>query len=182
MRVVPNAISVIFGAGLLALMLATLPDYASTIRPFVIDAGTNGKAEGRLFDARFTGWQIAKKLAFEQSGEQVERDTAERFLIGEVEVTGKAKSTLAEAVWQGASGRKYAATKRASNAPRSLDTNWLQPGLTDKRRVVFELPEDEISGGKLILSSGGSQAFDSALHLAPPATMPSLIQTAILKP
>ena len=179
MRFVANSAVLLTGAFLLGVMMTTAPDYNSVVRPFPSRASAGEIADGRVFDARFLGGRLAHRIEFERYGRQIGRDSEGVFLIADFEVSGVTASTLIAARWKGASGRDYAASARLNDAPNMLQLRFFQPGLTGKAFAVFELPEDEVSGGKLVLSRRGMTIFDSELHLeteriAPPSAVERL--------
>ena len=47
-----------------------------------------------------------------------------------------------------------------------------EPLLNDRALAVFELPDDEIVGGRLVLMARGSLIMDSTVYFAAPATLP----------
>ncbi|MBK4217423.1 hypothetical protein JJJ17_15955 [Paracoccus caeni] len=165
MRRIANLVVLLIGGGLLAGMLATVPDYNSAVQPFTTRVAAGEVAAGRLFSARFLDARTATEIAFERYGQTVLRETGGLFLIADFEVSDVRRSTRIEARWQGSSGREYSASKRFNWAPGDLETRWFQPGLTDRARAIFELPEDEIAGGRLILSTPAKPVLDSALYL-----------------
>ncbi|UFM64765.1 hypothetical protein LOS78_13885 [Paracoccus sp. MA] len=160
---------VLAGAALLGAMMQSAPDYDSTVQPFRSPVAAGETGEARSFRARFTGMRLAERIAFRRYGRDLVRDSDGLFLIAEIEAEARLASQRLDAVWQGASGRRYALSHRAEDIPRGLESRWFQPGLTDRAIAVFELPEDEVAGGALVLTGSASAVFDSALHLAPPA-------------
>ncbi|WJS86940.1 hypothetical protein [Paracoccus sp. TOH] len=160
---------VLAGAALLGAMMQTVPDHNSVVQPFRSAVAAGGTGEARSFRARFTGLRLADRIAFRRFGRDLVRDSNGLFLIADIEAEARLASLQLDAVWQGASGRRYALSHRAEDIPRGLESRWFQPGLINRAIAVFELPEDEVAGGALVLTSGFTAAFDSALHLAPPA-------------
>ncbi|MBV2143629.1 hypothetical protein KUG47_08970 [Falsochrobactrum sp. TDYN1] len=175
-RYVANGAVLLTGAVLLGAIMITAPDYNSVFQAFPSHASIGEIANGRMFDARFLGGRLTHRIDFEYYGRQVSRDTEGIFLIANFEVSGVTASTQLAAKWKGASGRDYAASARFEKAPKILQSLFFQPGLTSKGFVIFEVPEDEVLGGKLILSRRGVTILDSALHLetariAPPVAV-----------
>ncbi|AGT09158.1 DUF4352 domain-containing protein [Paracoccus aminophilus] len=160
-------------AALLGGMMLTEPDYNSVFRPFVTHVAASETGETRLFAARFTGWQTAESIDVASLGQELHRDTEGRFLIVDLELTGTISSTSLAASWQGASGRRYDTTKRISSFARDLRALTIQPGLQNKAVAVFELPADEIAGGRLILEARFDPPLEGTLHLAPPGPVPA---------
>ncbi|UFS65015.1 hypothetical protein LO749_00085 [Paracoccus denitrificans] len=159
---------VLAGAALLGAMMQTAPDYNSTVQPFRSHVAAGGTGEARSFRARFAGARLADRIAFSRFGTEFVHDTDGVFLIAEIEVEATIVSQRIDASWQGASGRRYALSRRAQDIPRGLDSHWFQPGLTGRAIAVFELPPDEVAGGELVVNNSFTAVFDSALHLAPP--------------
>ncbi|KXF74683.1 hypothetical protein ATN84_22575 [Paramesorhizobium deserti] len=163
-----NIAIVLVGGALLGVMMQTAPDYNSVVQPFRSHLATGETGEARSFRARFTGARLAERIAFRRFGRDLVRDTDGVFLIAEIEAEATVASQQIGATWRGASGRDYALSRRAQGIPTGLDSRWFQPGLTDRAIAVFELPEDEIAGGEMVLTNSFNAVFDSALHLAPP--------------
>ena len=177
-----NLLAALLGAGFLGLMMNTLPDYNSSFQPFGVHADENRVGQGRLFTAELGGIRSAGAISYTVNGTDVVRDTSATFLIAELSIAARKESRQVEAIWLGATGRQYSQTVRLENAPRVLSSLWFQPGLKDKALAVFELPDDEIAGGLLALMARGNPIMDSAVHLAPPATLPERQDTLRLDP
>src|SRR5690606_21454356 len=111
-------------------------------------------------------------ISYTRFGEEVSRDTSATFLVANLSITGRSESRQLEAGWVGATGRQYSQSARLEDAPRNLPSARLEPGLTDRTVAVFELPEDEIDGGRLGLVTRGNFAMDSAVHFYGPTTVP----------
>jgi len=166
---VRKALPLLLGACALGAMMITTPDFNSVFQPFRTTAQSGAIAQGRLHAARFSDWQTADKLSFDRYGTTVTRNTQGVFLIVDFDVSNIRESVRLSATWQGRSGRKYTQTARANGAPSTLDTRQFHPGLDDQGRAVFELPNDEVEGGKLLLTRKGPNILDSELALSPTA-------------
>lgn len=177
-----NIVTLAVGAALLAAMMLTTPEYNDAIKPFVtkVDAGQIGKT--RLISGRFDAWRTADQISFLEGENDVTRNTEGVFLIVNLQLSGTTRSTPVDATWQGSSNRRYQASKRVLNLPQQIDLLWLQPGVASKTFAVFELPPDEIEGGRLLLTLGYNPPLDGTLSLAPPKTAPSHEPTARLGP
>lgn len=167
-----NLAIVVGSAALLAGMMLTNPDYNSVVRPFVTKVSAGDMGETRMFAGRFDTWRTADRVSFDNLGTSVTRDTEGVFLIVDLELSGTIRSTMVDTIWEGASKRRYASTKRVANVPRQVDQLWLQPGLSSTTFTVFELPLDEIEGGRLVVTMSYNPDLDGTLSLAPPDTPP----------
>jgi hypothetical protein len=169
-----NLVAVLFGGAMLGTMMNTLPDYDSSFQPFRVRADENGVGKGRLFTAELIGLRSAGAIAYSQYGKEVFRDTSATFLLAELSISARQESRQVEAIWLGATGRQYNQSSRLEGAPRTLSSARFEPLLNDRPLAVFELPEDEIVGGRLVLMARGSVVMDSAVHFAPPTTVPEM--------
>lgn len=166
------ACAVLTGTALLAAMQVTNPGYNDAFRPFVTDVPRDGVGETRLFGGQIAGWRSADRIGFSHFGRERLLDTQGVFLLVDLKLHARVRSTTLRATWQGASGREYAATARAENLPGAAESVMLQPGLTMSALAIFELPPDEIAGGALILAPPLNPPLDGALRLQPPAAPP----------
>ncbi|MCO5082326.1 MAG: hypothetical protein M9955_11795 [Rhizobiaceae bacterium] len=176
-----NLLAVLLGVGF-GVMMNTLPDYNSSFQPFGVGADENGVGRGRLFTAKLAGLSSAGEISYPAFGADIVRDTSATFLVAEISIAARKESRQVEAIWLGATGRQYSQTVRIENAPRDLPTAWFQPGLEDRVRAVFELPEDEIAGGALVLMAQGDPILDSAVRLPAPAAPPEKQDMLRLEP
>jgi hypothetical protein len=177
-----NLLVVLIGGGLLGFMMNTLPDYNSSFQPFSVHADTNGVGQGRLFTAEMTELETARAISYAHHDAEIVRDTSAIFLVAKLAITARQESQQIEAIWLGATGRQYNHSMRLEDAPRALPSLWFQPGLNGKAHAMFELPKDEISGGRLVLMASGNPIMDSAVYFEPPATWPENQGTLRLEP
>ncbi len=172
MNIFGNLMAVLLGGVALGTMMSTVPDYNSSFQPFAVFADNDGIGQGRQFVAELVKLKTAGAISYTQFGQDVSRDTSATFLVAELSITGRLRSQQLEAIWLGATGRQYIQTARLEDAPRNLSSARFEPGLTDRAVAVFEVPEDEIVGGRLSLAPRGSMAMDSVLHFGRATTAP----------
>ncbi|WP_054308581.1 hypothetical protein [Mesorhizobium sp. 1M-11] len=177
-----NLVVVVLGGGFLGMMMNTLPGYDSSLQPFSVHAGENDVGQGRLFTAELTGLRSSGTISYAQFGKEVVRDTSATFLVAELAISAREMSQEVEAIWLGATGRQYSQSARLENIPRGLSSARFEPGLKDRAFAVFELPDDEIAGGQLVLMARGSMLMDSAVHLPAPKVLPGRQASLRLEP
>lgn len=182
MNSLAGLLAVLLGAAALGTMMSTVPDYNSSFQPFAVYADKDGIGQGRLFTAELVGLKTAGVISYTRFGEDVSRDTSATFLVADLSITGRSESQQLEAVWVGATGRQYGQSARLDDAPRNLSSARFEPGLTDRTVAVFEVPGDEIVGGRLGLVTRGSMVMDSAVHFAKPERMPEMQAVLRLEP
>src|SRR5690606_36708441 len=142
MTMVRYILSGLLGTCILGFFMSTSPSFDDMFKPMRSTSPAGAIAQGRLHDARLVGWQTADQLSFKRYGTTITRDTQGVFLIVDTAILNTRESLSLTATWQGRSGRYYAQTTRANGAPSTLDVRQFHPGLDDRARAVFELPED----------------------------------------
>ncbi|EKF18780.1 hypothetical protein [Nitratireductor pacificus] len=167
-----NLVVFVLGGAMLGTMMNTLPGYDASLQPFVVHADENGFGQGRSFTAELRGFRSSDAISYTRYGKDIVRDTSAIFLVAELSISARRGSQQVEAIWLGATGRQYKESTRLDGAPRILASARFEPLLNGRSLAVFELPEDEIVGGRLVLMARGSAVLDSAVHFAEPTTLP----------
>lgn len=170
MNLVRTMAILLFAVAALGAMMLTNPGRDRAFQPMVARIAAGDQGQARLFSARIDGWHLEPALSL-PSGERTSEGV---FLVLDLTAAGTTELTTLAADWIGASGRRYATTARAEGLPRRLDTAWMQPGLDSELTATFELPEDEIMGGALLLHLPRMPALEGALLMAPPQTPPAI--------
>ena len=167
-----NLVVVSVGAAALGMMMNTVPDYNSSFQPLAVFANDEGVGDSSLFRAELKGLRTADRVVYQSFGQEVSRDTSAVFLVAELDITGGSSSRPLQAVWRGATGRQYNQSARVENAPRDLSLRSVEPGLTDRVIAIFELPEDEIVGGRLGVMPLGTTAGEIMMHFPKVESLP----------
>ena len=167
-----NLLAIGVGAVALGTMMNTVPDYNASFQPIAVSADSENLADARLFKAKLLSLKTADVISFVQFGKEVSRDTSAVFLVAELSITGQSESRYLRAIWRGTTGRQYSQSTRTEDAPHELSGARFEPGLTDRVIAIFELPPDEIVGGRLGVLPRGVAVGDSIVHFAIADTMP----------
>ena len=162
----------VIGIAILAGLQMTNPNYNRAIKPFVTQVPQGELGTTRSFSARFDAWRTTDQIEYLRYDKPQRRTTDGVFLIADLVLRGTSKSAALDAYWLGASGRRYVATKRIDTVPLLLRTAFTQPELDTKTFAIFELPPDEIAGGKLVLNVMMDMPLDGTLALDPPTYEP----------
>lgn len=168
--VVSGMIWLAAGAAALVGLRMTMPDYRAMTGAIIVEAQSGEQASGRDFSARLYRLETAKELRWQGLGGEQSRQTGGVWLLADIEVESHLAPAGLDAVWLGATGRRYLSSRRVQDAPGQLPRAPLQPGLPHRGFAIFELPPDEIDGGRLMLARSLAPMFDTNLSLAPPAT------------
>jgi hypothetical protein len=153
---------------LLAALRYTTPSYAELTGPLDRTGETGVLVEARNFAAKVGEARFARRVRAKIISRPVERDTAGVWAVVPVEIRATEETaTLMGAVWRGPSGRRYAQSGRLESAKPILTGKPLQPGLPRRGVMIFEMPEDEARGGRLLMSISPDPRLDSRLVFAP---------------
>jgi hypothetical protein len=153
---------------LLAAMRFTTPSYAELTGPLDRTGDVGEPAEGRDFGARIAEARFARRIRAKLFSKPTERDSGGVWAVVPAQLWAtKETVTVMGAVWQGPTGRRYALSRRVESAKPIVTGETLQPGLPRRGVLVFEIPADEATGGRLLLSVSTDPRLDSRLVFAP---------------
>lgn len=143
----PLAAAMLFG------MQQSTPYYSKILSPVGVPAAAGKPAETERFIFGIAKTYMAMKLAVSFLDEPRIYTTSGRWLI--IEAAAKAQNesvTLTSAAWRGPSGKRFAMSDRIREPIGLLGSERLEPGIPRPVLLVFELPEDEIGGGTLLIA------------------------------
>lgn len=153
MRAVLTVFTILAAAALLAALQASTPPYAILTGPILTTGQQNETVSSTTFSVKINRVVQAHKIAYQQFGRAYDLQSSGVWVIVSVELWGFQKTMpVRAATLIGATGRLYRQSRRAGEAPNLLSTKTVQPGLPTTGILVFELPEDETRGMKLVLS------------------------------
>jgi hypothetical protein len=163
--------AVLVAIPLLAALRFTTPSYAELTGPLDRAGEIGVTVEARNFAAKVGEARFARRIKARVISRPVERDTSGVWAVVPVEVWATEETaTLMGATWRGPSGRRYAQSARLESAKPIVTGKPLQPGLPRRGVMIFEMPEDEATGGRLLLSVSPDPRLDSRLVFAPAET------------
>ncbi|MFK0334381.1 hypothetical protein ACIQUB_25040 [Rhizobium sp. NPDC090275] len=144
---------VLAAAILLASLQATTPPYATLTGPIGTVGRQSETVSSNTFSVKVNRVLKAKNIGYEQFGRAASLGSSGVWVVISAELQAFQKTMpVRAATLVGASGRMYRQSRRAGDAPNILSAKIAQPGLPTNGLFVFELPEDEISNMKLVLS------------------------------
>ena len=131
----------------------TTPGYGEITSPIV----TAGKLGKRIAASAFTIGIVKVHLARTVTTRSVGRTQTFTSSGVWVLVEGAAEArseslTLMSAQWLGPDGVRYALSQRFSTVPGFLPSQRLEPGLPRPVLMAFEIPENEVSSGTLLVA------------------------------
>ncbi|ANG98628.1 hypothetical protein A8A54_18555 [Brucella pseudogrignonensis] len=159
--------------GLLILTLAALyflqhstPYYSDILSPVAV-AGMQGSAVkadrfalgvGNAYRARqLTTPGVSRERSYSTQGEWLVIEAAAKAEIESL--------SLMSVAWLGPNGVRYRLTGRLSSVAGMIGSERLEPGIVRPVLIVFELPADQIKGGRLLIAESALTPLSEELHI-----------------
>ncbi len=151
-----------------AIRHAAFHPYYSDIFSSVTIEGQQGKpAETSRFVVGIVNVYRARQLTTPGIGSTRAYNTDGEWLVIEAAAKAKIESLgLAAVEWLGPNGIRYAMSKRPTYAPGIVGSERLEPGIPRPILMVFELPRDQIAGGKLLIAESSLTLFQNRCRSA----------------
>lgn len=145
--------AVLFAAVVLYAMQHTTPFYSEIISQVPISGRLGERVDARDFALVAGRVNLARALETESYGNTKTYTTSGVWVLVEAVAEAKRESmALTSAEWIGPSGVRYGLSQRLSNVPGMVQTANFEPGLAMPFLMAFEVPENELSGGTLLVS------------------------------
>ena len=147
-------------------MQVTKPHYADLTAPIAIDGAMHDTVHARSFDVRLDKIVFARALKTNQFGQQKLLTTSGLWAVVTTNLTATAASTtVADGTWQGPTGLRYHQTERLGYRP-DMPPHGVDPGLEKHGLFVFEVPPDQISGARLLISARQFGPLDAQARIS----------------
>ncbi len=145
--------AVLFAAVVLYAMQHMTPFYSEIISQVPISGRLGERVDARDFALVAGRVNLARALEIESYGSTKTYTTSGVWILVEAVAEAKRESmALTSAEWIGPSGVRYGLSQRLSNVPGMVQTANFEPGLAMPFLMAFEVPENELSGGTLLVS------------------------------
>lgn len=144
---------VVLAAAVLYGMQRTTPGYGEITSPRPVMGKFGHRLETRAFTIDITKVQLARTVTTKGASRNGTFTTSGVWVL--VEGTAEALSeslTLLSAEWLGPNGVRYAMSQRLSSLPGMLPGQRLEPGLPMPVLMAFEIPENQVAGGTLLIA------------------------------
>jgi hypothetical protein len=148
-------------------MQHTTPYYSDILSPVTV-SGVQGKAvETSRFAVGVGNFYRAKELIIPGiSGDRVYTTEGEWLVI---EAAAKAKidsMNLMSVAWLGPNGVRYGLSGRLSTASGVIGTERFEPGIPRPTLIIFEVPSDQVRGGKLLVAESALVPLSEELRIS----------------
>ncbi|PQA74788.1 hypothetical protein C3731_04055 [Brucella oryzae] len=155
--------------------------YYSNIFSSVTVEGKQGKpVETSRFVVGIVNSYRARELTTPGTGSTRTYDTDGEWLVIEAAAKAKIESLgLASVEWLGPNGIRYAMSSRPTLAPGIVGSERLEPGIPRPILMVFELPPDQIAGGKLLIAESSMTPLSEQMQISMSATAQDNVSRSI---
>ncbi|UVC13325.1 hypothetical protein [Mesorhizobium onobrychidis] len=153
MRIVRSALALLFAAAVLYGMQHTRPLYSDITSPIVSSGGMNKRVEASAFALSLDSARVARVLNVETFGKSKTYTTSGVWIVAEGEAEAKFESLgLTSGEWLSRGGVRYVLTDRVPATIELMPGDVYQPGLPRRVLLVFEVPEDAVAGGTVVVA------------------------------
>lgn len=153
MRMVRSALALLFAAAVLYGMQHTRPLYSDITSPIVSSGGMHKRVEARAFALSLDSARVARVLNVETFGKSKTYTSSGVWIVAEGEAEAKFQTlALTSGEWLSRSGVRYVLTDRVPATIEMMPGDVYQPGLPRRVLLVFEVPEDAVAGGTVVVA------------------------------
>ncbi|SJM35068.1 hypothetical protein [Mesorhizobium delmotii] len=166
MRIVRSALAILFAAAVLYGMQHTRPLYSDITSPIVSSGGMNKRVEASAFALSVESARVARVLNVESFGKSKTYTSSGVWIVAEGEAEAKFQTLgLTSGEWLSRSGVRYVLTDRVPATIDMMPGNAYQPGLPRRVLLVFEVPEDAVAGGTVVVARTKLLPLDDEIRI-----------------
>jgi len=166
MRIVRSALAILFAAAVLYGMQHTRPLYSDITSPIVASGGMNKRVEASAFALSLGSARVARVLDVETFGKSKTYTSSGVWIVAEGEAEAKFQTLgLTSGEWLSRSGVRYVLTDRVPATIEMMPGNAYQPGLPRRVLLVFEVPEDAVAGGTVVVARTKLLPLDDEIRI-----------------
>jgi hypothetical protein len=166
MRLIGNLVVLLAAVGFCYGLQASKPHYADFVAPIPVDGAASETVDARSFTLGVERVVFARTLKLDQFGKERLLTTSGVWAVVTTRLAAKDRSTsIGHAVWEGPDGVRFDSSERLPFAAGSPPFA-MEPGLPGKGRFVFEIPPDQSSGARLLVTEKLFAPLDSQVRVA----------------
>ncbi|MCV3206129.1 hypothetical protein OHD62_03720 [Mesorhizobium sp. YC-39] len=167
MRVARSVLALLFAVAVLYGMQHTRPLYSDITSPIVASGGMNRRVEASAFALSLDRVRVARVLNVETFGKSKTYTSSGVWLVVEGEAEAKFETLgLTSGEWLSGSGVRYVLTDRVPATIEMMPGDVYQPGLPRHVLLMFEVPEDAVAGGTVVVARTKLLPLDDEIRIA----------------
>lgn len=148
-----SLVALIFAAAILYGMQRTTPLYSQITSPVQIAGKQGERVDTSDFAIGIAKVHLARSIDFPSLSRTQRYATSGVWVVVEGAVEAKDESlALTSAEWLGPDGLRYRYSQRLTNVPGMPGSEQFEPGIPRPMLMVFEIPESQIAGAKLLVA------------------------------
>lgn len=146
-------VGVALAATILYGMQRTTPLYSDITAPVPVAGRQGERVETGDFAIGIANVHLARRVTAPGFGAERSHTTSGVWVIVEGAAEAKHQSlSLTSAEWLGPDGARHALSQRLATMPGLLGTERLEPGIPRPVLMVFEVPESQLAGARLLIA------------------------------
>ncbi|MQX48772.1 hypothetical protein CN166_20780 [Sinorhizobium medicae] len=170
---IANIAAVLLALTALYGMQHSTPSYSEVLSPVAVPAAQGKLARTGRFVFAVAKVHSARELVVPSLGEPRTYTTSGKWLVIEAAAKAQEQSvSLTSAEWRGPSGLRFAMSGRIGGSIGLLGSERLEPGIPRPVLLVFELPEDQIESGTLLVAETTVAPLAEQVEIAMHAVLP----------
>lgn len=170
---IANIAAVLLALTALYGMQHSTPSYSEVLSPVAVPAAQGKPARTGRFVFAVAKVHSARELVVPSLGEPRTYTTSGKWLVIEAAAKAQEQSvSLTSAEWRGPSGLRFAMSGRIGGSIGLLGSERLEPGIPRPVLLVFELPEDQIESGTLLVAETTVAPLAEQVEIAMHAVLP----------
>lgn len=161
-------------------MQHSTPYYSDIFSSVTVDGQQGKPAETSRFVVGIVNAYRARELTTPGIRTTRAYSTDGEWLVIEAAAKAKLESlNLTSVEWLGPNGIRYTMSKRPTYAPGIVGSERLEPGIPRPILMVFELPRDQIAGGKLLIAESSLTPLSEQVQISMNSTAKDNISRSI---
>ncbi|KAB2787987.1 hypothetical protein F9K96_18840 [Brucella anthropi] len=175
-----NTLMLCVAAAALYGMQHSTPYYSDIFSSVTIEGQQGKPAETSRFVVGIVNVYRTRQLTTPGIGSTRAYNTDGEWLVIEAAAKAKIESLgLAAVEWLGPNGIRYAMSKRPTYAPGIVGSERLEPGIPRPILMVFELPRDQIAGGRLLIAESSLTPLSEQVQISMNSTAQDNVSQSI---
>lgn len=166
-RAARTILALLSAAAVLYGLQQTRPLYADITSPIVTSGGMNERVEAGAFAISLDSVRVARALDVETFGKAKAYTSSGVWVVVQGEAEARFETlSLVSGEWVSRKGIRYVLTDRIPATIAMMPGDVYQPGLPRRILLVFEMPQDAVTGGSVAVMRSKLPPLDDEVSIA----------------
>jgi hypothetical protein len=166
-RPIRSLLALLFAAAALYGLQHTRPLYANITSPIVSSGGMKQRIEASTFALSLDSIRVARSLNIETFGKTKPYTSSGVWIVVEGEAESRFETmSLTSGEWMSRRGIRYVMTDRIPATIEMMAGDSYQPGLPRRTLLVFEVPQDAVADGTVVVTPTKLFPLNDEVHIA----------------